>query len=107
MVNSETDIVVTVIERTGYRFPDASARCTAHGRNLCVSCARNPGDCAENEVQSGCSVYAGTGMHWDTCPNRLRDDRLYTLRPGPTGFPHECLCGTPPGWHAPHKLGPS
>lgn len=79
MTSFETDIVVTVVEKTSYRFPDASARCTAHGRNLCVSCARNPGDCAQgyNKQGSGCSVYEDTGMHWDTCPNRLRDDQLY------------------------------
>lgn len=45
-------------------------RCTAHGRTACKACSRNPGTCLDDF--GGCGVYADTGMHWDTCPNRVR-----------------------------------
>lgn len=44
--------------------------CVAHGDLACTWCAQNPADCAT--VNGGCTVYAETGMHWDTCPNRIR-----------------------------------
>lgn len=56
---------VIVTETTVYEFPNLNARCSAHGQQLCVKCARN-GPCEE------CSIYAESGMHWDTCANRIR-----------------------------------
>lgn len=39
-------------------------RCPAHGDERCPRCSLN-GPC------DFCSYYAATGMHWDTCPNRV------------------------------------
>lgn len=58
-------IEVTVIEKVIYTFPNPEAKCSAHGQTLCVKCARN-GPCTK------CDFYADTGMHWDTCANRIR-----------------------------------
>lgn len=52
---------------------ERGAKCTAHGTERCERCHRNPSTCAKDGRSSGCSVYAETGMHWDTCPNRIRD----------------------------------
>lgn len=51
-------------------FPDPTATCPAHGARYCGDCHANPGDCVEADGQ--CSYWAATGMHWDTCPNRVR-----------------------------------
>jgi hypothetical protein len=59
--------------------PDSAAglieadRCPAHGHVACTWCAQNPADCGpgSGEVPT-CSFYRATGMHWDTCPNRIR-----------------------------------
>jgi hypothetical protein len=45
-------------------------RCTAHGRRACAECSAHPGDCLSDT--GGCGMYVATGMHWDTCPNRVR-----------------------------------
>lgn len=49
------------------------SRCSAHGSAPCDYCAPTKagglddlGNCTQ------CSVYASTGHHWDTCPNRIR-----------------------------------
>lgn len=67
-------IEVSVVHRVTYTFPNLEARCSAHGQSLCVLCARNPGDCAPGRDGSGqsCRMWMETGMHWDTCPNRIR-----------------------------------
>lgn len=50
---------------------ERGARCVAHGTERCERCHRNPSTCATADGRcSGCVVYAETGMHWDTCPNR-------------------------------------
>jgi hypothetical protein len=63
-------IEVSVVHRVTYTFPSLTEKCSAHGHPLCVHCARNPGNCATD--MGSCSVYKDTGMHWDTCPNRIR-----------------------------------
>ncbi|MBO2461596.1 hypothetical protein [Actinomadura violacea] len=50
-------------------FPDPHATCPAHGDRYCQSCHANPGTCADG---GECSYWAATGMHWDTCANRIR-----------------------------------
>jgi hypothetical protein len=70
---------VVITQITQYFFPEPSAKCVAHGRSLCVACARNPGDCANEYGPNSCSVYGSTGMHWDTCPNRVRDESIFTI----------------------------
>lgn len=68
-ISSKVQVVQTVT--TVYEFPDyPNSRCAAHGDALCVSCARNPGSCVSE--MGGCSIYSVSGMHWDTCPNRIR-----------------------------------
>jgi hypothetical protein len=50
-------------------FPDPQARCSAHGASYCLACHRNPSSprrCGQ------CYSYDGTGMHGDTCANRIR-----------------------------------
>lgn len=51
-------------------FPDPDAKCVAHGVQFCASCHRNPAYCMGSD-SVGCGRYSGTGMHWDTCPNRI------------------------------------
>lgn len=60
-------------EWAGY---DPDARCPAHGQPRCAHCHRNPSTCAptgrgETRSHDGCDFYAATGMHWDTCANRV------------------------------------
>lgn len=57
------------VKRLPY-FPDALATCPAHGTRYCVACSRNPGDCMHN--LGSCGYWSATGMHWDTCRNRVR-----------------------------------
>lgn len=63
-------------------FPDPHATCPAHGDRYCALCARNPADCAEGD-SGGCGYWLAYGMHWDTCPNRVRGP----LHPRPAGAP--------------------
>jgi len=44
--------------------------CSAHGEKACELCSLNPGSCATDSWQ--CEMWRDTGMHWDTCPNRIR-----------------------------------
>lgn len=63
------------LERLGERlpyFPDPKATCPAHGARYCRPCRRNPGNCAHATEVGGCGYWFATGMHWDTCPNRIR-----------------------------------
>ncbi|MFF9205123.1 hypothetical protein ACF1AE_25545 [Streptomyces sp. NPDC014986] len=51
-------------------FPEPGARCSAHGTHQCALCHRNPGSCAGD--LGGCTTWSLEGMHWDTCPNRIK-----------------------------------
>lgn len=57
-------------EHDGPCFPDPTAVCPAHGSQQCTLCHRNPGSCAND--YGACGFWLSTGMHWDTCPNRMR-----------------------------------
>jgi hypothetical protein len=46
------------------------SKCSAHGRIACALCHRNPSNCVT--AYGGCAVYAEDGVHWDSCPNRVR-----------------------------------
>lgn len=52
-------------------FPDPNATCPAHGARYCRRCHRNPSTC-DDSYDMGCGYWSETGMHWDTCPNRIR-----------------------------------
>jgi hypothetical protein len=56
-------------EHDGPCFPEAGAKCVAHGDEECLYCHRNPADCANG---GNCGRWIRTGMHWDTCANRVR-----------------------------------
>ncbi|MFI5473229.1 hypothetical protein ACIA6D_23685 [Streptomyces cacaoi] len=56
-------------EHDGPCFPEPGATCVAHGDAECLYCHRNPADCANG---GNCGTWARTGMHWDTCANRVR-----------------------------------
>lgn len=61
--------------RSGLRdYPDASKgdppQCVAHGAVACAVCSLNPSSCAGDSPE--CATFSDTGMHWDTCPNRVR-----------------------------------
>lgn len=47
-------------------------RCPAHGDPACALCSRIAEDDLEDGSCRHCGYYAGTGMHWDTCPGRIR-----------------------------------
>ena len=51
-------------------FPNPHARCSAHGDAYCPDCHRNPADCGRPE--GNCASWHATGMHSDTCANRIR-----------------------------------
>jgi hypothetical protein len=55
-------------------------RCVAHGNEACPDCSRITGQhlAADGEC-SGCGSYGDTGMHWDTCPGRVKGT-LYATR---------------------------
>ena len=59
-----------VADRLPY-WPDPHAKCPAHGKTFCYACHRNPSTCADPDRPS-CGYWLATGMHWDTCPNRIR-----------------------------------
>src|SRR5688500_15585567 len=61
--------IVVIFRGAMYRFSSLEEKCVAHGTPLCVHCARNPGSCVKPD--GGCSMWSETGMHWDTCPNRI------------------------------------
>lgn len=46
--------------------------CVAHGNNSCWQCSLNPSTCTQPGETPGCGEYAVTGMHWDSCPNRVQ-----------------------------------
>jgi hypothetical protein len=46
-------------------------RCPAHGEATCGLCRLNPSTCDTPGTDIGCATYNETGMHWDTCPNRV------------------------------------
>jgi len=51
---------------------DEPHRCPAHGDVACTWCAQNPASCGPDSNNSpACDYYRETGMHWDTCPNRV------------------------------------
>lgn len=50
-------------------FPDPTAECAAHGIRYCLACHRAP---STHTKCHECGVYESTGMHWDTCNNRIR-----------------------------------
>jgi hypothetical protein len=56
-------------EHNGPCFPQPDAKCVAHGSTECLHCHRNPADCAND---GNCSTWSRTGMHWDSCANRVR-----------------------------------
>ncbi|MBL1107373.1 hypothetical protein JK361_22665 [Streptomyces sp. 5-8] len=51
-------------------FPEPGARCSAHGTHRCALCHRNPSTCTSE--LGGCGTWSLEGMHWDTCPNRIK-----------------------------------
>lgn len=53
---------------------DVVPRCVAHGTPGCPDCSRITLDrlTPDGECRRGCSTYSTDGLHWDTCPNRLR-----------------------------------
>jgi hypothetical protein len=72
MTLSNAPIVQTCGEHSGPCFPDTDVTCPAHGDRKCAHCHRNPGSCDDVEQLGECVHWPNTGMHWDTCPNRLR-----------------------------------
>lgn len=64
----------------------AEPRCPAHGKSRCPACSQNP--VPEN---CQCGYFASTGMHWDTCPGRVRSF------PAPEPAYDQALPWQPPG----------
>ncbi|GGW15720.1 hypothetical protein GCM10018980_52060 [Streptomyces capoamus] len=62
-------------------FPDPSARCAAHGEQQCARCHRTPSTCAGDSGE--CRIWSSTGMHWHTCPNRVRGPLTVSPCPRP------------------------
>jgi hypothetical protein len=63
------------------REVDGLARCSAHGKTVAEHVDGYANDCTavpSNLVERGCGdceTYGGTGLHWDTCPQRGRNSR--------------------------------
>jgi len=81
----------TCSEHDGPCFPDPTARCPAHGDHQCAECHRNPSTCNDRDYVE-CGYWTTTGMHWDTCTNRIRGP---ITTPGPVGEPHTGLVVQP------------
>lgn len=72
--------VARCAEHDGPCFPDPTAKCPAHGDKQCAHCHRNPSSCADREYVE-CGFWSATGMHWDTCSNRIRGPLVEDWRP--------------------------
>jgi hypothetical protein len=79
------DLVRTIVN--DFRVEDEAAppTCAAHNDTDCDLCTLNPADCA---ADGSCDMYLTTGMHWDSCPNRIRSyadavARLHRVDGGP------------------------
>lgn len=68
----EVEHHLAIIRATSVQPAEAPAQCPAHGRSRCAVCSLNPGSCAGGS-SPGCGYWAATGMHWDTCPNRVEE----------------------------------
>lgn len=81
------DLVRTIVNGSYVEQDEAAPpTCAAHGDTACDLCSLNPADCADPE--GPCSFYRDTGMHWDSCPNRIRSyadavARLHRVDGGP------------------------
>lgn len=56
------------------RFPERStASCSAHGTVACEGCSRSrrASSVDENDNCRECASYKRTGMHYDSCPERI------------------------------------
>jgi len=58
---------------TADEIPD---RCPAHGAERCPKCSRisTRGLTDDGLSCRGCGYWGATGMHWDTCPHRIRGE---------------------------------
>lgn len=65
-----TETPATCPEHDGVCFPHPDTLCPAHAYTQCRLCHRNPASCADST--GACSTWAATGMHHDSCQNRVR-----------------------------------
>jgi len=66
-------LIRRTVERSVRRlpyWPDPKATCSAHGDRYCLHCHRHPSSCESPD--GPCGMWFSTGMHWDTCMNRIR-----------------------------------
>ncbi|MFI5687859.1 hypothetical protein [Streptomyces sp. NPDC051636] len=70
-LDQPTTAATTCSEHDGPCFPDPTAKCPAHGDHQCAACHRNPSSCNDRDYVE-CGYWSSTGMHWDTCSNRIR-----------------------------------
>lgn len=77
--------------------------CPAHGKADCESCSQNP-----DPSRCQCGYFEATGMHWDTCPGRIRTFPASIPRNAQTGV-HEVHGGEKSCWcgHGRPKVGTS
>jgi hypothetical protein len=62
-------------------------RCPAHGDARCTDCARISAEyLIDGQACRSCDYFAATGMHWDTCPGRIRGP-ITTSRQAMTAHP--------------------
>lgn len=75
--------------------------CPAHGRANCEACSQNP-----DPSRCQCGYFEATGMHWDTCPGRIRAFPASVPRNAQTRV-HEVHGGDKPCWcgHGRPKFG--
>lgn len=74
------------------RIRNGAPKCIAHGEPVCRLCSLNPASCDVEASSAGCLTYSTSGMHWDTCPNRVRrvDERgRWVLADGTVVDPEE------------------
>ncbi len=70
------------------------AKCPAHGNAQCPACSQNP-----DPGRCQCGYFEVHGMHWDTCPGRIRSFPANLPRDAETkihedhGGPKDCWCG--------------
>lgn len=65
---------------------DPKAFCPAHGEHRCRTCAQSGGRAGRRVVGrlcEDCTQFGTTGMHWDTCPNRVPEQAPDWWSPDP------------------------
>ncbi len=92
--DSRVDTIGYMLTMERLDEPEETPRCPAHGKEKCEACSQNP-----DPSRCQCGYFESTGMHWDTCPGRIRSFPEHLPRTAETkihevhGGDKDCWCG--------------